>query len=266
MKHILMIIAATVSAVSCSPKFYQQIATLSSDNVKLQDNGEFLYVHPDFSIIYDFWSESGNFSFLVSNNTDEDIYLNLEDSHFINNGYAYDYYQARTYSCRPVETVKDIPSGCLTRIDRIEYAEQKIVCIPSHSSKSFGEFYVSSTPYRECGFIRDPSSKENAVKEYEAADSPRIIENRLAFKVSGTSVIVNNVFYVSEYRNIAVNESEETIKINTCSGKKYVKINRFGSSDKFYISYSEGDIANGLSNDRTRHALQQRKMTFKDIY
>ena len=47
----------------------------------------------------------------------------------------------------------------------IEYIEDKIVCIPAHSAKYFGEFQVSSTVYRECGFPRNPSKKEETILE-----------------------------------------------------------------------------------------------------
>ncbi len=82
---------------ACSPEIFQQIATLSSENVELKDDRAFAYENELFTIEYYFWSESGKFYFTITNNSDDDLYLNLEKSYFVNNGYAYDYYQNRTF-------------------------------------------------------------------------------------------------------------------------------------------------------------------------
>ena len=48
----------------------------------------------------------------------------------------------------------------------VEYAEKDVVCIPAHSYKTFTEFSIATSVFRECGFVRDPSKKETAVREY----------------------------------------------------------------------------------------------------
>lgn len=105
-KSLLFLIAVALFCSACSPVLYQQIATLSSENVNLKNDGSFAYEDGVMTIEYDFWSESGKFSFIITNNSDDDIYLNLAESYFINNGYAHDYYQARTY----VYTSKNVAS------------------------------------------------------------------------------------------------------------------------------------------------------------
>ena len=98
MKKLFLLLAiASWLLTSCTPSVFMQIATLSSDNVNLQKNGSFAYKDTLMTIEYDFWSKTGKFSFLITNNSDNDIYLNLSESYFVNNGYAYDYYRARTY-------------------------------------------------------------------------------------------------------------------------------------------------------------------------
>ena len=61
---------ATLLCSACSPLFYQQIATLSSENVNLKDNGAYVYEDGIMTIEYDFWSESGKFTFVITNNSD----------------------------------------------------------------------------------------------------------------------------------------------------------------------------------------------------
>lgn len=94
----ILALAIAVNIVSaCSPKIYQQITTLNSEQVILKDNGDYVAETPLFTIEYDFWSTNGNVCFTITNNTNVPLYLNLAESFFVNNGYAYDYYKARTY-------------------------------------------------------------------------------------------------------------------------------------------------------------------------
>ena len=85
-------------ATSCSTVSYCQIGVLSSDNVEMNDRGQYKYSQNELTISYNFWSYGGKVSFSVTNKTDNDIYLLMDCSHFINNGWAYDYYKNRVYT------------------------------------------------------------------------------------------------------------------------------------------------------------------------
>lgn len=296
-KFVLPLVVAALICSACSPLFYQQIATLSSENVTLKDDGAYAYEDGVMTIEYDFWSESGKFTFVVTNNSDDDIYLNLAESYFVNNGYAQDYYQARTY----VYTSNRVTSSGSTASAAVaghasvsagvagqgiyggevgaaaslaatkgygasktysvtsekgvsvEFAEKAIVCIPAHSYKVFEEFSVASSVFRECGFVRDPSKKEEAVREYDGYSSPRVIENRLVFNMGDVTLPVTNIFYVSQYMNIATENATEYIKAERCDGyKKDVKVHKYSANNKFYVSYSSSDLwsSDGNANDR----------------
>ena len=93
-KSFFIAVCAIVALTSCSS--YYQIATISSDNARIADNGDFAYDFGEVIIHYDFWSSCGNVSFIVENNTDNDITLDLSNSFFIKNGFAYDYFKNRT--------------------------------------------------------------------------------------------------------------------------------------------------------------------------
>ena len=298
MKKLLLPLAiAALCCSACSPLFYQQIATLSSDNVSLKNNGAYAYEDGIMTIEYDFWSEAGKFTFIVTNNSDEDIYLNLAESYFVNNGHAQDYYQARTYvyTSRSLASTGATASAAVAgnatvsagvadqglygsvvgasaslgaskgygasktvtvaseKGTSVEYAEKAIVCIPAHTYKVFEEFSVSSSVFRECGLARDPAKKEDAVREFTGYTSPRVIENRLMFNIGKISIPVTNIFYVSEYKNIASDDATEWIKVENCGGyKKDVKVHKLSASNKFYITYSKNDLfsTDGSANDR----------------
>lgn len=80
--------------------------------------------------------------------------------------------------------------------------------------------------------------------------SPRIVENRLVFQIGDVKLPVTNVFYVSEYRNIAAENAIEYHKVNECNGAvRYVRVNKFSADNKFFITYDLWS-PEGTSNDR----------------
>lgn len=279
-KLTLLSIAALFLCAACSPVLYQQIATLESENVKLQNDGAYVYEDAAVVINYDFWSEYGKFSFVVTNNSDDNLYLILSDSYFINNGFAYDYYkgrkfistsrstttipasstryssQGRNLSVSPAEhrnSQADAQREVIENGSSVEIEEQAIVCIPAHSSKSFKDFSISTSVYRECGFVRDPNEKETAVRKYTGFTSPQIIENRLVFRMGETVFPVNNTFYVKEYQNISYDDATEYVKNERCNGTKYdVLVHKMAASNKFYITYGSADLwePSGRNDDR----------------
>jgi hypothetical protein len=263
---------AAMICSACSPLFYQQIATLSSENVTLKNDGTYAYEDGVMTIEYDFWAESGKFQFIVTNNSDDNIYLNLAESHFVDNGYAHDYYQARTYVYTSRSVTSSSSTGTATAVGAskgygnsksvsvasekgmsVEFDEKAIVCIPAHSFKVFEEFSVATSVFRECGFVRDPSKKEKSVREYDGNTSPKVIENRLVFNMGEVTIPVTNVFYISQYQNIATEDATEYVKEERCDGyKKDVKVHKLSANNKFYITYSENDLwsTDGNLNDR----------------
>ena len=296
-RKTLLLFFCSLLCASCSPVLFQQIATLSSENVEMKDNGSFAYEDAMVTIEYDFWSEAGKFYFIITNNTDDNLYLNLGESYFVNNGYAHDYYQSRTYVYTSRNTVTSSATasasiagyasvGASTNVATmfgniinigaglgaskgygasnskalasekgvsVEYSEQPLVCIPSHSSKSFEEFNVSSSVFRECGFVRDPSRKETAVREYTENNSPRVIENRLVFQLGDVTLPVTNIFYVSEYQNIAYENATEYVMVENGNGRKYdVEVHKMSANNKYYITYSKRDMVSPLGKDNDR--------------
>lgn len=283
MKKLLAIALTAAAAASCATS-YQQITTLMSDNVKLDDGGHYRYENPDLVISYDFWSEYGHVDFLVANNSDKDIYLDLEKSHFVNNGYAFDYYRGTTTIVSSGSTVSEaassaaavsgilpekynkfgdatnyaVAAGASSSVSfqknvSVEYPEQKTVCIPAHSFKVFGQFVSVSKAYRECGLPRNPTKKETeqnvAVREFTSANTPLTIENRLVFIIDEKEVPVNNVFFAVSFRNISLDDALlKDQKSENCDGTtdRY-DVHKFASSNRFYIKYSD---VSDLSSDR----------------
>lgn len=247
-----------LTMTSCSATIYQQIMTLKSDNVTLNE-GDFIDRTPDFTIGYDFWSEYGRFIFSVTNNTDEDFFLDMGKSFFINNGNAFDYYRGRTFSKtenKPylIEVSADGTPVISSGQETVSYEEKEIVCIPAHSTKYFGEYSISKIPYRECGLMRDPSRRELAIMHFDRLKSPVKIENRLTLIIRGETIPVVHNFYVSEIQNIAetnVLQSYTPYKCDNTKSMNVVKVHRLKAENRFFIRYSI-DMRNGDDNDRKK--------------
>lgn len=289
MKNHFILLAATLGLfTACTPTVYEQIATLSSDNVQLDENGTFAYTNTLMTIEYNFWSETGLCDFTITNHSDEDLYLDLTKSYFIKNGFANDYYQARTYvySDRSMASSKTttaiassfgkenttfnhfgsskLKTGSTTASSgmtsfasekgkTVEYSEKPVICIPAHSKKAINEFNITSALYRECGFVRDPSKDEKSIKTFTSSTSPVLIENRLVFKVGDKEIPVNSNFFVSQYQNIAYKDATQKVEVEKCSGRKTkIRVHNLSAKNKFYITYDKNDMwsSEGLENDR----------------
>ncbi len=258
MKKLLVIMLSCCSMTACSSSMYQQIATLKSNQVEMNTEGQFVAKYSDVSIIYDFWAPSGTVAFVIQNNSDKDLYLHMAESYFINNGYAYDYYQGRVYgsssqlsvgaSSTNVNSYSNTNkfgfgssfSGILhgsaesrtniaTQVagtsygvgveTSVEYAEPKIVCVPAHSYKAFEQFNIQTNIYRDCGFITNPNSQtEKSELNFTADNSPFVIENRLMLEIEGNKTSINHKFYVSELQNISEDILFEYSYSKRCDG------------------------------------------------
>lgn len=103
MKKLLFLVFL-FALTSCATAF-QQIATISSPQMKLTDSGKFRYNENDVVVDYNFWAENGQVSFVITNNLDSDVYVDLGRSFLVVNGMTFDYFQNRIYSSNSSSTV-----------------------------------------------------------------------------------------------------------------------------------------------------------------
>jgi hypothetical protein len=82
---------------SCVSSSYYQVYSTKSEN--LQKNENSLQFENEICIMtYNLWGNGGNFGFTIYNKTDKNLIVNLEESYFIMNGIANNYYKSRIYS------------------------------------------------------------------------------------------------------------------------------------------------------------------------
>ncbi len=165
MKNISFIILLLILLNSCvSPNYnYYQVYSAKYDNLK--KNEDFLeYENEFYSIKYNLWSNGGNPSFLIYNKSDKNLVINLEDSYFIKNGIAYNYFKNRTYTqsktigittnnwmngstyVSPNNSLVAINSNSTNTLGTssnqgysVSYIEEKYITIPPKSAKYFNE-------------------------------------------------------------------------------------------------------------------------------
>ena len=105
MKKASFLLPLLLLAVTSCATAFQQIATISSPQMRLADDGRFAYLGDGVEIDYNFWSENGQVCFVLTNKTDKDIYVDLSRSHLVVNGMTFDYYQNRTFSTQSSSTL-----------------------------------------------------------------------------------------------------------------------------------------------------------------
>jgi hypothetical protein len=126
----------------------------------------------------------------------------------------------------------------------VSYSEEKIVCIPSKTSKKITEYSINKTLYRDCDLFRYPTTKQIKSKTFSKLESPLVFSNRITYFIGQpeSSVKFENEFYVSEISNYPEKQITESRADEFCGEKESIKTKYFKdvSSDKFYISYAKG--------------------------
>lgn len=187
-KSIICTAMLVFSLAACSS--YYQIATISSDNVKLTYNGEFSYIVGDITVYYNFWSEYGSVAFVVENNSPRDVKIDFSKSFFVKNGFAYDYFRNRTdvYTVGSTSASEKLVSTSSYMIDAVSkntaataYVETRsgVVAVGIESpvsnsiigaeSKASASMSSHSIEYKEVDLVTIPAHSAKAFGEYSVA-------------------------------------------------------------------------------------------------
>ena len=263
-----------LSLYSCSSATYYQVYQVKPIGSSAESKGgNLVFEDANCIIYYNMWGEGGNVGFRIYNKSEKDIYLNLEQSSYVFNGMAYDYYKGRVYEKSSNVGVESTKARALTRAvtgvnsqdliqtngleasnvvgvvanagSSVSYKEAMIVRIPSRTSKIVKEYSISSTLYRDCDLLRYPLINKETKKFFEASLSPIVFSNRIAYSVGADNDLIRfeNSFYVSEISNY----HEASILISTqdvfCGQKSMLRTNYISvlSPDRYYLKYKKGN-------------------------
>jgi hypothetical protein len=256
---------------SCmSSSYFQVYRAASSGDMTAKDNF-LVFEDENCTVSYDLWDDGGNMGFQFYNKSDKDIYLNLDESFFILNGIANNYFKNRIFTSS-ASTGSTATTGATTsksvtgfnylnliqtnRISSINtvgimsssgfsvsYNEEKIICIPSKTSKIISEYKISDEIFRDCDLLRYPSPRQVRSIQFSKEQSPLVFSNRIAYTIgkNGTLIKFENEFFVKEVSNLPESEMFENKYDEYCGQSSLYMQTYFKNvaADKFYIRYSK---------------------------
>jgi hypothetical protein len=272
MKLIFIAIIAVLMTSCATTSFYYQVYKATPSDKLITKENFLIYEDENCKVSYNLWKEDGNIGFSFYNKTDKNIFLNLEESFFILNGIAYDYYRNRVFTnstssgattsraATASKSVTGINYLDLLQTNRIQttssvglitsagysisYNEEKVICIPSKTSKIITEYNINGSLYRDCDLFKYPTKKQIKSKSFSKAESPIVFSNRIAYTVGQSDNLIKfeNEFYVSEISNYPEREITELRQEEFCGKKSTTKTKYFKdvSPNKFYIKYTKG--------------------------
>ena len=259
------------SCMTMTTSYFQVYKVVPSDKIINKDN-TLLFIDENCVVSYNLWSEKGNIGFQFYNKTGKNIYIDLQESFFILNGTSYNYFKNRVFtssksagitssrgstmsqsvtgnnnlSLLQTNRISSTNSvGILTSSEfSVSYNEEKIICIPSKTSKIITEYKINETPYRDCDLFKYPTKKQIKIKTFTKEQSPFTFSNRISYRVDKSDELIKfeNEFYISEIGNYPESEFLEKKYDNYCGQESFNVLNYFknASADKFYIKYEKG--------------------------
>jgi len=269
-KNTILVGLIAIFMTSCvSTSYYQVYKTSTSEKIKLKENS-LDYEDQNCIISYNFWQDEGNIGFRFFNKTNQNIYLDLDDSFYILNGIANNYYKNRIFTnsqnsgvvvtqgatfgrsvsdtnfLNLLQTNLMSTSGSTGKVSSsataVAYNEEKIICIPPQTAKIISEYNINQSLFRNCELLRYPTKKQIKAERFTKLTSPIIFSNIISYKIaqSETQNQIQNEFYVSEISNLPESEMYFLKYQENCGKKSALKLKYFvePKPNKFYIRYN----------------------------
>lgn len=246
-----LLISITVLLFSCSETNYYQVfqaspegGTLQEDNVVFEDN--------NCKVYYNLWEKGGEIGFRIYNKADYDIVINLSKTFFVLNGFAYEYFQNRTFINSTSNTVAIGASRYsnnvynITKIESLSSSgtsimslEKSILTVPSHTSIIIKEYNIASNVYRNCNLYRYPDRRDNYTLKFDALTSPFIFSNLITYYTPNDTIRFENKFHVNQITNYPLSSMFKTIDTTKCGDKLNIpiEVHKNYSPYNFYIPY-----------------------------
>lgn len=257
MKKLFYYFGICLILSSCAPSIYYQMYQTKpiSDDIKVYEN-KLVYEDDNCSIMYDFWEEYGNIGFMIYNKSSENLYLHLDQCFYINNGYAYDYYQNRIYNNKVIE-LSELSQNTTHSVSHIETfltdvseIENKTICIPPKTVKEITEYAISKVLYLNCDLNYKVMLEVNNSVSFNQKDSPYVFSNRLIYTIGDVDELhyINNEFYVSKITNYSSDDIVKYVNVKDCANKetKSISIIKESGPDRFYIKYEFDSQTNDI--------------------
>jgi hypothetical protein len=242
---------------SCSSNYYQLYKAVPTNDIVKQEQNILVFEDSNCKISYNLWETNGNIGFQIYNKTNENIYLNLEESFFVLNNVAHNYYKNRivTDSSNQVASSSKaigissysyywfspaiIKQNSSTVGYSVDMYEEKIVIVPSKTAKNISEYSINSKLLKNCSLLKYPSKKQIKAVSFSKSDTPLSFSNLISYRVgSGNISKIENAFYISEIVNYPEKEFFEIRKEQDCDKNNSHKFFKYAAPNMFYVRYS----------------------------
>jgi len=258
---LALLLAATLT--SCSSTHFYQVYQTASETVKAKSDHAMSYENDHCRVSYDLWSENGNAGFTFYNKTAEVIYLHLDESFYVMNGVAHDYFQNRTFlSGNNAVTSKTAGMGfgrygiintfsstvVDSQMNGVEVLEAKTIAIPPNTAKRISEYDITREIYRDCDMLRFPSARKVTTKSFTAENTPLKFYNVLNYTIGANDARqkIMNDFYVTAITNYPEKEVMESERKDFCGEKDPLPTKTMSgvAPDKFWLRYQKTEKDN----------------------
>jgi hypothetical protein len=269
-KKLLYVFGIVLLMSSCATTSFYQVYNVKPTNESITNVEELFFEDDNCKISYNLWGNGGNIGFNFYNKTDKNVYVRLNESNFILNGFAYDYFKNRTFTTSESNSASasntstgsvavtginvynniqtnQVKSSSSANISSsvgfaVSIKEDSIICIPPKTTKRISEYSINNALIRNCDLFKYPRTKEIKTKAYSAEKSPIVFSNRITYEINGSLKLVENEFFVSEITNYPESEFLESKYDEYCGQKSYnqTEYYKFYDIAKFYIKYSKG--------------------------
>jgi hypothetical protein len=264
-KSLLLGLGTTLLMTSCAPGLFYQLYNVDPLDGSITNPDGLYYEDESCKISYNVWENGGDIGFNFHNKTEDNIYVKLNESHFILNGFAFNYFRNRIFTTSEGKSATTSVKGInnytqsqpfqiknsifTNQSSSVEYTvsvkEDSIICIPPNTSKVISEYSINFSRIKSCDLFKYPHKKEIKTISYSVEKSPILFSNRITYEINGHSKLVENKFFVSEISNYPTTEFFESKYTKPCGKQSSVRTEyfKYKDIDKFYIKYNKTDYS-----------------------
>ena len=266
LQNILTALLFSMGLTSCMTNMYQ-VYEVQSPNLVQKENS-MVFENEDCKLLYSLWCENGSMQFIFENKTNSDLFVDMNQTFFIKNGAAYNYYNNRTYQTQTFTSLdygystsstywskgsfwptqydlKTISEKSKTRVGistGISTKEAELICIPAKSFKVFNYYTINPEFIKTCDKKIDYPKKQSTVETYNEHNTPLTFKNRISYSFNKTGESlqqIENTFWLAMVKNYSRKAAIEEVKEKKgCSDFEtnvfYFKI---GGPNQFYKEY-----------------------------
>ena len=249
MKQIIVCVAIVATLTSCEVQNvnYKRVYQVKSETGKVSTSG-YIFTSQDVELSYNFWNEGGLAGFRFSNNSNKPIYIDFQRSHFIHNGYSFDYYidEQHTASASYSESAslwwynRYAGSATTSTSNTKSVRPSRVVEVPPHSYIYIQKFSALINDFVDCD-LRNPHSGKPIKREYTKENTPIVFRNYITYSFDpllSEPKVIDNEMWVSQLASMTTYDfkgKSSSVKRSDCSGfTEYKYPYPFASPDRFY--------------------------------